>query len=262
MHEKTAKKILIIPDIKKIAECVALAEEYNLGFEYNDFFLPDVLDSQEELNSIISDYKQYSLPEFTTVHGDFFDVIPFSMDAKIRHISHMRIRQSIDVARRVGAGAVVFHTNYNPFLNTEPYVKEWIQQNAEYWGHVLEQNPDMNIYLENMFDATPDVMERLSEELQQYSNYGVCLDYAHAAISRVEPELWAKRLGKYVKHIHINDNDRISDLHLAWGDGQIVRDKFYECYAKYMEGASVLIETSAMENKLRSLELLKKEGFL
>ena len=53
MHEKTAKKILIIPDIKKIAECVALAEEYNLGFEYNDFFLPDVLDSQEELNSII-----------------------------------------------------------------------------------------------------------------------------------------------------------------------------------------------------------------
>ena len=81
-------------------------------------------------------------------------------------------------------------------------------------------------------------------------------------MSDVKPELWAERLGKYVKHVHINDNDLVSDLHLAWGDGQINREVFYKSYEKYMNKATVLIETSSMENKIRSIEVLKKEGFI
>ena len=81
-------------------------------------------------------------------------------------------------------------------------------------------------------------------------------------LSKTEPKLWAECLGKYVKHIHINDNDFVSDLHLAWGDGKIDRQMFYRCYDKYMQGASVLIETSSLKNKQKSLEVLKEEGFL
>lgn len=256
------KEFLIIPDRNHIRECIELSKKYNLGFEYNDFFFPDLLDDEGKLNEIISDYKKQELPEYTTTHGDFFDVIPFSMDVKIREVSDLRINQSIDVARRIGAKAVILHTNYNPFLNTKAYVDGWIKQNAEYWSEVLEKNPDMNIYLENMFDSSPDIMEALSEKLQGYSNYGLCLDYAHAAISNVEPQIWAKQLGRFVKHVHINDNDRISDLHLAWGDGVIDREVFYESYDKYMNGATVLIETNPMDNKIRTIELMEKEGFL
>ena len=127
---------------------------------------------------------------------------------------------------------------------------------------MLEENQDVNIYLENMFDTTPDILEQLSEGLKHHLNYGMCLDYAHASISKVKPEIWAKQLGKYVKHIHINDNDGISDLHLAWGEGNIDRQTFYNCYEKYMKEASVLIETNSYENIIRSLDLLEKEGFL
>lgn len=256
------RQVMIIPDRAHIAECLRLAEEYRLGFEYNDFFLPNVLDDKEKLEGIVAEYKQHKLPPYATVHGDFFDVIPFSVDAKVREISNLRIRQSIDVARRMNVSAVVFHTNYNPFLNTKEYVEGWICQNLSYWSGVLEANKDVHIYLENMFDTSPDLLKELAGGLQQYSNFGLCLDYAHAALSKVEPQEWAKQLGKYVKHVHINDNDGISDLHLAWGDGTLSHKNFYTSYEKYMEGATVLVETSSMENKVRSLEVLEKEGFL
>jgi len=256
------KQILIIPDRNHLQECLDLAKEYNLGFEYNDFFIPDVLDDGDLLLDIIQEYKKEELPEYCTMHGAFFDVIPFSMDKKIQKISNLRIEQSLGVARRVGAKSVVFHTNYDPFLNSESYIKTWIDTNEKYWSRILEENHDLNIYLENMFDTYPDIMEALSERLCKYENYGVCLDWAHASLSNVKPDIWAKHLGRFVKHVHINDNDNVSDLHLAWGDGKIRRESFYECYEKYMKGATVLIETSPMENKIRSLEMLKKEGFL
>lgn len=256
------KQLLIIPDINNPQKALSLAEKYSLGFEYNDFYNPAVLDDEQKLQQIIEVYRQNPLPEYSTIHGAFFDVIPFSVDARIREVAVLRIEQSIEAAKRIGAVAVVFHTNYNPFLNTETYIESWIQQNIIFWSEVLEKHPEISIYLENMFDTTPDIMERMSEVLCKYPNYGVCLDYAHAALSKAAPEVWAERLGRFVKHIHINDNDLVSDRHLAWGNGQIDRAAFYRSYDRYMSNATVLIETTSAENQLRSLEVLESEGFI
>lgn len=256
------KQILIIPDINNIEDTLKLAEKYNLGFEYNDFFNPDVLDDTDKLNSLIQSYEQRRLPDYCTLHGAFFDVIPFSPDKRVREISLLRINQSLDVARRLGVKGVVFHTNYNPFLNSIAYVESFIKENLGIWDEILKANQDINIYLENMFDTTPEIMGELADGLSGNNNFGICLDYAHATLSKVAPEKWARSLGRYIKHVHINDNDLISDLHLAWGDGRIDRQVFYEAYNTYMEGATVLVETSTHENKVKSLELLSKEGFL
>lgn len=256
------KQILIIPNINNIEETLKLAKEYNLGFEYNDFFKPDVLDDEDSLDNICKAYQQQNLPEYTTLHGAFFDVIPFSMDKRIREVSLLRINQSLQVARRLRAKAVVFHTNYNPFLNSTAYVNSFIKENIGIWDEILKANPDINIYLENMFDTTPDIMVKLAENLQENPNFGICLDYGHAALSKVAPQEWAKILGKYVKHVHLNDNDLVSDLHLAWGDGQIDRALFYEAYNTYLKGATVLVETSSYENIAKSLQLLSEEGFI
>ncbi|MBQ4068181.1 MAG: sugar phosphate isomerase/epimerase [Lachnospiraceae bacterium] len=256
------KQILIVPDINNLDADMELVDRYSFGFEYNDFFYPDVLDDEKRLNEIIEKYKSYKLPEYSTVHGAFFDVIPFSIDSKIREISMLRIEQSIDVALRLGAKAVIFHTNYNPFLNSAIYVEGWIKENVKIWTEVVEKYTDINIYLENMFDMTPDIMLKLGESLCKYENFGICLDYAHASLGKVQPHIWVEKLGKYIKHIHINDNDLVSDLHLAWGDGKIKRELFYESYEKFMSSATVLIETSLMENKLQSINVLKKEGFI
>ncbi len=256
------KQLLIIPDRKHIEKSLQLSREYSLGFEYNDFFQPRILDDEKQCAEIIGGYKKNSLPEYCTMHGAFFDVIPFSPDLQIRDISIKRIQQSICAAKNIGASAVVFHTNYNPFLNAPEYVENWIKQNADIWGAILEEHSDISIYLENMFDTAPDIMKALSERLVQYTNYGVCLDYAHASLSPTQPRIWAQTLGKYVKHIHLNDNDLVSDLHLAWGTGKINRNEFYEIYQKYTPDASILIETTAIEKQEKTLAVLKKEGFI
>lgn len=256
------KQLLMIPDRYHLEADMELAKQYSLGYEYNDFFNPSVLDNKKEQSEIVKGYQDTYLPQYATLHGAFFDVIPFSLDEKIKEISMLRIEQSISAAQKLGASAVIFHTNYNPFLNSSSYISEWISQNERIWSGILEKHPDISIYLENMFDTTPDIMEELSSRLCRHQNYGICLDYAHAALSKVAPLGWAKRLGKYVKHVHINDNDLVSDLHLAWGDGKIDRHVFYEAYEQYMNGASVLVETSSYENKKRSLEMLVKEGFI
>lgn len=256
------KQVLIIPDIKNPQEALSLAEKYSLGFEYNDFFDPIVLDDAQKCNQTIEAYAKLPLPQYSTMHGAFLDVIPFSRDSRIKEVSAFRIQQSIEIAKKMKASAVVFHTNYNPFLNTSAYIQSWIEMNVGFWSDVLRQHSDISIYLENMFDSSPEIMEKLSERLCTHENYGVCLDYAHAAISKTPPEVWAECLGGFVKHVHINDNDLVSDLHLAWGSGKIDRQQFYRCYEKYLNGATVLIETSSEENRLRSVEMLAAEGFL
>lgn len=256
------RQLLIIPDRKNIEQSLALSREYGVGFEYNDFFDPNVLDDSGLCGKITEEYKKLPLPDFCTLHGDFYDVIIFSVDKKIREISDLRVRQSIEAARNIGAGAVVFHTNYDPFFSWKSYIDGWLKDNEKYWSGILTEYPDMNIYFENMFDRSPDVMAELAERLCGHKNFGVCLDYAHAALTPVPHEEWVKRLGKYVRHMHINDNDLTGDLHWAVGKGKIDWNEFYRLYGEYMEGATVLIETASTENQRISLEKLKSDGFI
>lgn len=255
-------KFLIIPQLKNIAESLKLAEEYGFGFEFNDFFFPDVLDSKERVKAISAEYRSHKLPELLTCHGDFFDVLVFSSDKHIREISEMRIRQSIEAALEVGSGAVIFHTNHNPFFISESYVGNWMDCNYKFWSRILAEYPDINIYLENMCDTSPDMLAMLSEKLCSFKNYGVCFDYAHASVFGSDIDSWVTALAPYVKHMHINDNDLKSDLHLAVGDGKIDWNRFKDYYFKYFTQATVLIETSSVENQRRSAEFLSKLGII
>lgn len=256
------KQLLIIPNRKCMEQSLAIAGEYGAGFEYNDFFDPNVLDDDELCRKITEEYRRLPLPEYCTLHGAFFDVIIFSVDKRIRQVSDLRVRQSIEAAENIGARAVVFHTNYDPFLSLRSYIDGWLDANEKYWSKILTEYPNMNIYLENMFDKSPDVMAELAERLCGYGNFGICLDYAHAALTPVPHEEWVKKLGKYVRHMHINDNDLAGDLHWAVGKGSINWDEFYRLYNEHMAGASILIETASPENQRLSLEKLAADGFI
>ena len=233
------KNILIIPDKDNINRDLELVDKYSVGFEYNDFFNPSIIDDVCKVKELVDFYNENNSNIYSTCHGCFYDVIPFSIDEKIKEIALLRIEQSIDVSKRLGAKGVVFNTNYNSFFKAEAYIEQWLDLNTVFWGNILIKHNDINIYIENMFEENPDVIEQLAQRLCHYQNFGICLDYAHAAIGQVAPEEWARRIGKYVKHIHINDNDLISDLHLAWGRGKIDRNVFYKCYEKYMPDAVV-----------------------
>lgn len=255
-------KRLIIPLLKEIEQSIFLAEKYDLGFEYNDFYHPDVLDNAEVQNNIIRKYKSFHFPEYCTLHGAFLDVTIFSSDKKIREVSELRVIQSIEAAKKINAKAVIFHTNINPILNLKEYENNWLKTNVEFWSRMLTDYPDISIYIENMFDQSPKMLKKLAKNLCEYANFGICFDYAHAVISSTPINIWVESLSKYVKHVHINDNDLVSDLHLAVSDGKINWQEFYYLYTEFLSETTLLIEVSSVEKQIRSIEALQNMRLL
>jgi sugar phosphate isomerase/epimerase len=44
-----------------------------------------------------------------------------------------------------------------------------------------------------------------------HKKINVCLDFAHANISKTPIDEWFNKLKPYIKHIHLNDNDGLVD---------------------------------------------------
>ena len=157
----------IIPSWKQLEEYAALAEQYRLAFEYNDFYVPDLLDDNALLKERIRIYQSLGRPERTdTMHGVFFDILPFSYDSGIRKQSVYRMHQSMEIAEELGCKGVVFHTNLAPLLvNDEKYRKNWLECMRKTMAELLSES-GCEIYLENMFDQSPDELADLAAELQ------------------------------------------------------------------------------------------------
>lgn len=251
-------RFLIVSKVDKLDEYTQLAKEYDVSFEINDFFDPEILNDKKQLEAVMDTYKKVGIPKHSTMHGAFLDLAIFSREDKIREWSEFRMEQSMQIAKDLGVEGVVFHTNYNPGIPGEQYREYLVHSSAEYITKLLEKYPQIQIYMENMFENRPDVLEGISKRLESYPNYGVCLDWAHVNVYGDVKEEWIEKLRTYVRHLHINDNDLVTDLHLPVGDGRIDWKQFFGYYRDYFEDCSVLIETNEPCNQRKSLEYIRK----
>lgn len=253
------KKLYLIPDRKRIEESVELAEKYDAAFEYNDFFLPDILDDVELCEELTAFYKGLGRDTSKdTLHGAFLDITVHSDDEEVRKVSEKRVRQSLDIADRLGVEGVVFHTNTIPNFDIAFYKKNWVQRNACFWKKMLCEYPTLHIYIENMFDIKCELLKELSEEMKTEKRFGVCYDYAHAAVFGDDLKYWTKEMAAYIRHMHINDNDLKADLHLAVGEGKIDWQDFDADMRKNRVESAVLIEVKEIEKQKKSLEYMEK----
>ncbi len=249
---------MIVSRLDRLEEHKQIAKEYQVAFEINDFYEPEVLDSKEQMHQMIQAYHQAGIPEGSTMHGAFLDVTVFSQDQLICQVSEKRMLQSMEIARQLGVRGVVFHTNCNPLISDAGYESMVVEKTVVVLERLLCSYPDIQIYLENMFDDTPEILHRISSKLKGYTNYGVCLDYAHASIYGKQVSGWVEQLAPVVRHLHINDTDLEKDLHLAVGDGKIDWEQFNIYYQKYFRECSVLVETTLPENQRKSLEYIRQ----
>mgnify|MGYP006363515099 CR=1 FL=1 len=255
------KGLYLIPDRANLEESLKFINENQCRCEYNDFFLASILDDKKKQMEIIDTYAKVR-SDFSkdTMHGAFLDVTVHSSDARIREISELRVRQSMDIAKEMGLRGVVFHTNRLYGFRDATYLKNWKDANKHFFAKVCEEYPNQQIFMENMFDEAPDVLCGLAEEMKEYENFGICLDYGHGVVSDTPVSEWVNTLAPYVKHMHINDNDLKNDNHGAIGQGQIDWKKFGEEMKQFSIDASVLIEVNGIEKQKRSLEYLKKNS--
>ena len=256
-------KLYCIPKYEEIKCYEELAHKYNMAFEYNDFFVPSVFMNKQRINEMIGNYKALERDTSQdTLHGAFLDVTIHSDDPDIYEISKKRVYQSMDIARELGAKAVIFHTNFIANFHSKYYQDKWVERNRAFWRQVLAEYPSLSIYMENMFDESPDMLQRLAIAMEEEERFGVCLDFAHAYISRTSMDEWIDKLGRYTKHIHINDNDGISDMHLPIGKGRFPWERYTEYIAKFSKEVSVLIEVRCLQDVKDSIVYMEKNELL
>ncbi len=254
-------KLSLIPNKTDIARQGALTARYGCAFEYNDFFSPQVLADPQKQEEIIAYYRGLGR-DFSqdTIHGAFLDVTIHSSDPLIRDASMLRIRQSMEIAERMGVRGVVFHTGRLGRFRNAGYLKNWQECNAAFFTEIAEQFPQRQIFMENMFDEAPDVLAGLAERMKKVENFGVCLDYAHAIISGCPGREWMEALSPYIRHMHINDNDLTNDQHRPVGSGRIDWEEFDGLIQEYGISPSVLVEVNGYPAQEESLEFMRQHG--
>ena len=255
--------IEIIPEIDRIEEYMELAERYSLGFEYNDFFNPELLDDKDALRMRIRQYKQLGRPKHRdTMHGAFYDIVPFSWDSGISRHSLYRMEQSAEVAAELGCRAVIFHAGLRPeFAGSEKYYRNWLETMISAARKLTAQS-DVEIYYENVYESSPEELGELVDSLRDESGFGICLDVAHMILAgggdRENMERWFRRLSPYIRHFHLNDNHLKTDDHLALGCGDIKWDEVFRLVGKSgLSDKSMLLEVNGQDKINRSLEYLR-----
>lgn len=254
----------IIPNIGNLDAYAELAQQYSFGFEYNDFFVPDLLDDETALKQRIALYKGLDRPKGKdTLHGAFLDIVPFSQDSGIRKHSIYRMQQSIEIAGQLGCRGVIFHTGLIPgMVGDEKYRSHFLEATADTMRMLLKQDSEIEIYCENMFDESPLELAALEELLRGEGRFGVCLDIGHMMLATDKPEEWFQALGRGIRHFHMNDNYLERDNHLAMGAGKIDWKRIFALVEQYgLEDRSRLLEVSSLEKIQDSLEYLKEQHF-
>ncbi len=247
----------IIPNLNELDKYLEVSKKYDFGFEYNEFFKPEILDDEKTLNHIISKYKSLKRNN-DTLHGVFFDIVLDSCDSKIRDISIQRVESSLRIANELNVKKVIFHTNYINFMaKSEFYRDNWVKKNVEVYLDLLAKFPDITIYVENMFDEDPYLLKRLLEEAD-HPRLKCCLDFAHASISKTPIEVWVTQLKPYIGHIHINDNDKIRDMHEEIGKGILDFGLIFKLINELDKDITVLIEINDLNKVLNSYKYIKE----
>lgn len=249
---------LIIPDFNNLQQSLELSQEYDAGFEYNDFFNPAVYSDEEEIKRRIQVYKQLDRDRSKdTLHGVFIDMAAASKDPYIRKYSREKMEQSVVIATELGVKGVIFHSGLIGELQLSSYIKDWADEQESFIRKLLEDYPSIEIYMENTFEKSPAALLRLKERLKDEERFRLCLDYGHACLSPTPIKEWIVSLTPFIGHMHVNDNDLHADLHLVPGEGMI---DFMECKKLLEENGintSVLLEIAGVEKQRRAFACMR-----
>ena len=78
-------------------------------------------------------------------------------------------------------------TNWNPMLSNIVYDDQVVDGTCTFVRELLEAYPEIQIYMENMFDSDPVILQKISEQLCVYSNFGVSSSSRATTFSPTRP---------------------------------------------------------------------------
>jgi len=192
-----------------------------------------------------------------TIHSPFMDLSPGAVDSMVRDITIKRFSQVLSFAEILRPEIVVFHSGYDKW-KYDMRVDVWLEGSLITWGIINRMAEDIGVQvaIENIFEDEPSSLKLLMDEVKS-PNFGICFDTGHFNLfSKVSLSEWLPMLKPYIIEIHLHDNDRTADSHLAIGDGTFnFRRLFNELTDK---NCIYTIEAHTVEGVRKSIQRLKE----
>lgn len=232
-----------------------IARQYGLGIEIAEYCTAWNMDAEFRSTDTALRSKLEGI-KGRVLHAPFNELFPCAIDPKARKLAEERYRQAIALAKRYGAGKVVIHGGYHPWM----YYPEWyVEQSILFWKAFLKEDPSVKIVLENVLEADPRWLVRILDEVDD-DRLGMCLDIGHVnAYSAVPVRKWLEICASHISHFHIHNNDGHSDQHNALDMGTIPVGEFLREANRVCPRATFTLEVMEGESSLR---WLLDNGFL
>ncbi|MBU2591416.1 MAG: sugar phosphate isomerase/epimerase family protein [Nitrospinota bacterium] len=207
---------------KKIDELLPLAIQEGKGVEIflSSYFLDrPPIDRLAPLREYIAGGQTLSL------HAPFMDLSPGGFDEKVRTLTADRVIEAINVVADMNPKTVVIHPGYDRF-RFDGRKDIWLKNSLETWNRVLAETPkEIKLAVENVFDATPEILIELIEALGT-ERAGHCFDTGHFNLfGKISLEKWIGMVKPYLIEMHLHDNSGGDDQHLSMGEGTFDFDR-------------------------------------
>ncbi len=185
------------------------------------------------------------------------DLSPGAVDPLIREVTLKRMKQALRFAKLLDASVVVFHSGYDKW-RYDHKVEIWLEKSLLTWEEILKERGDLRIAVENIFEDTPDNLILLMEKLDT-PEIGLCFDTGHFNLfSSVSLTEWLQPTLRYISEIHIHDNDRTRDLHMAPGKGNF---NFQELFQMLKDSGSedlvFTVEAHSLQDAIEAVRFLQ-----
>ncbi len=222
------------------------------------YFPASVIDAVRSTH-LINVIKKLNYSPALSIHAPFMDLSPGAVDPKVRSITIQRFLQVFDIAEILEPVSIVFHSGYEKWrysLN----VRLWIEKSLKTWNIVSRKAAELNIKIaiENVFEDEPGSLRLLMEEIGS-DRFGICFDTGHCNLfSTVPLDDWIGQLKPYILELHLHDNRREADDHMAIGDGTFNFDLLFSSLKDKEDDLIYTIEGHTPEDVARSMRRLNK----
>jgi len=197
-----------------------------------------------------------------SVNGPIFDLNPGSLDEFIREHTRKVFFKTIELAVSIGGSRVILPSGFSPFLSGDAR-EGWRSLATEIWEscvHIGSEN-DLVVCIENGYDDNPGMLLEIARELDSKS-FGICLDVGHVNVySRKKPSHWIKELARYIREIHLNDNNGKTDDRLVLGEGTLDIPAIFRTLHKHRVWPPMVFDMATV-HAVNSYKYLENRGVL
>lgn len=236
-------------------DAVRTAQKYGFGLEIAEYCTAWNMDEKFAGVDGVVKKKMDGIPK-SLLHAPYNELFPCAIDKKARALAAERYRQAIDLAKRYGAKKVIIHGGYNPWI----YFPVWyIEQSVEFWKAFLQEDPGVEIVLENVLETDPQWLLEIVKSVDHH-RLKLCLDIGHVnAYSPVPVIEWMEAWAPYLSHFHVHNNDGSRDQHNALHDGTIPMKAFLLHAEESCPNATFSFE---LMKDTASMEWLEENGLI